>query len=173
MKQMSKRSWASSLIIAFFALLWTRRQAAAVGNASSWCVARGDADVGSLQSALQWVCGIDSEFCKGIQQTGEPCSPFNNATDLVERASFAFHYYYIKNDMASESCNFENNANVTSQEPNYPGCKFPSYSDGNIINGAPGPNPDVSYSDSIRYGRWVVSMALLFTTLLIQFSDGS
>ncbi|CAH9109506.1 unnamed protein product [Cuscuta epithymum] len=153
MKKMRKSFSASSLIITFFALLWTRWPgAAAEAAAGKWCVARSDADVGSLQSALQWACGNDPESCRGIQQTGS-CSPSNDDADLVERASLVFHSYYLKNDMASESCNFSNTATVTPQEPNYDGCKFPSYIDGNIVNGAPGPNPDVSNTNSIRYGR--------------------
>ncbi|XP_010517753.1 PREDICTED: PLASMODESMATA CALLOSE-BINDING PROTEIN 5-like [Camelina sativa] len=67
-----------------------------------WCVAKNNVE----DSALQTAC--------------------YDPPDMVKMASYVFNNYYLKNGLADETCNFSNNAAVTSLDPSQGACKFPS-----------------------------------------------
>lgn len=78
-----------------------------------WCVAKNNAEDSSLQTAIEWACGQGGADCGPIQQGG-PC---NDPTDIQKMASYVFNNYYLKNGLADEACNFNNNAALTSINP--------------------------------------------------------
>ncbi|KOM53728.1 hypothetical protein LR48_Vigan09g238700 [Vigna angularis] len=49
----------------------------------------------------------------------------------MNTASYAFNDYFRKHEIAEENCNFGNNAAITSLNPSFGNCKFPSSS---IVN---------------------------------------
>ncbi|KAI5387704.1 PLASMODESMATA CALLOSE-BINDING PROTEIN 5 isoform X2 [Lathyrus oleraceus] len=87
-----------------------------------WCVAKNNAEDAALQSALDWACGAGGADCRPIQNGG-PCYDVNSVQNT---ASFAFNDYFLKNGLTDDSCNFSNNAAVTSLDPSHDKCKFPS-----------------------------------------------
>ncbi|XP_050916408.1 uncharacterized protein LOC127131534 [Lathyrus oleraceus] len=86
----------------------------------SWCVAKAGAPQASLQSALDYACGMDAD-CSQIQQGGSCFSPVT----LQSHVSFAFNSYYQKNP-APTSCNFGGAATLINTNPNSSSCIFPS-----------------------------------------------
>lgn len=86
-----------------------------------WCVAKNNAEDAALQSALDWACGAGGADCRPIQNGG-PCYDVNSVQNT---ASFAFNDYFLKNGLTDDSCNFSNNAAVTSLDPSQ---SFPSLS---------------------------------------------
>ncbi|CAI8617466.1 unnamed protein product [Vicia faba] len=87
-----------------------------------WCVAKNNAEDAALQTALDWACGAGGADCRPIQNGG-PCYDVNSVQNT---ASFAFNDYFLKNGLTDDSCNFSNNAAVTSLDPSHDKCKFPS-----------------------------------------------
>ncbi|KAE8678055.1 hypothetical protein F3Y22_tig00111445pilonHSYRG00041 [Hibiscus syriacus] len=87
----------------------------------SWCVARTGASQTSLQSALDYACGIGQVDCSQIQQ-GANCY---NPNTLQNHASYAFNSYYQKNP-APTSCDFGGTATIVNTNPSTGSCIFPS-----------------------------------------------
>ncbi|CAH2063722.1 unnamed protein product, partial [Thlaspi arvense] len=75
-----------------------------------------------LTTAIDWACGQGGADCGPIQQGG-PC---NDPTDIQKMASYVFNNYYLKNGLADDACNFDNNAALTSINPSQGTCKYPS-----------------------------------------------
>ncbi|CAI8603586.1 unnamed protein product [Vicia faba] len=88
----------------------------------SWCVAKAGALQASLQSALDYACGMGAD-CSQIQQGGACYSPVT----LQSHASFAFNSYYQKNP-APTSCDFGGAATLINTNPSSGSCIFPSLS---------------------------------------------
>ncbi|CAL5208702.1 unnamed protein product [Lathyrus oleraceus] len=88
----------------------------------SWCVAKAGAPQASLQSALDYACGMGAD-CSQIQQGGSCFSPVT----LQSHASFAFNSYYQKNP-APTSCDFGGAATLINTNPSSGSCIFPSSS---------------------------------------------
>ncbi|XP_073127798.1 PLASMODESMATA CALLOSE-BINDING PROTEIN 5-like [Henckelia pumila] len=137
-----------------------------------WCVAKNNAEDKALQSGLDWACGPGGANCAPIQNGG-PCYDSSN---LPRMASFAFNDYFIRNGLTDDSCNFSNTAAVTSLNPSYKNCKFPSsLSRGSVnfngsVTGAGSATADMSASNSIsRRGDWgiSISISLLFVIRLV------
>lgn len=84
-------------------------------------MAKNNAEDAALQSALDWACGAGGADCRPIQNGG-PCYDVNSVQNT---ASFAFNDYFLKNGLTDDSCNFSNNAAVTSLDPSQ---SFPSLS---------------------------------------------
>lgn len=87
-----------------------------------WCVAKNNAEDAALQSALDWACGAGGADCSPIQHGG-PCYDANNVQNT---ASYAFNDYFLKHGLTDDSCNFDNNAAITTLNPSHDNCKFPS-----------------------------------------------
>lgn len=135
-----------------------------------WCVAKNNAEDSALLSALDWACGPGGANCAPIQNGG-PCY---DSSDIPRMASFAFNDYFIKNGLTDDSCNFSNTAALTSLNPSYKKCKFPS-SKGNVnLNGSVRAEPataDMSASNSIssRWDRGSISICLLLYAAILSF----
>ncbi|KAI5338343.1 hypothetical protein L3X38_017614 [Prunus dulcis] len=135
-----------------------------------WCVAKNNAEDAQLQSALDWACGAGGADCSPIQQGG-PCY---DSTDIQNTASYVFNDYFLKHGMTDESCNFDNTAALTSLNPSYNKCKFPSsLSSTNATLSSPstaygmGPSEDLNGSNQISQ-LWI--WHLMTSLLLIAFS---
>ncbi|XP_020213846.1 glucan endo-1,3-beta-glucosidase 12 [Cajanus cajan] len=125
-----------------------------VQTGQSWCVAKTGVPEASLQSALDYACGMPSVDCSQIQQ-GASCY---NPNSLQNHASFAFNSYYQKNP-APTSCDFGGTANIVNTNPSSGSCVFPS-SSGAGTSGSSSPpsvlgsqspsNIDTSYSAGLR-----------------------
>ncbi|XP_022719608.1 glucan endo-1,3-beta-glucosidase 3 [Durio zibethinus] len=87
----------------------------------SWCVARTGALETSLQSALDYACGIGGADCSQIQQGANCYSP----NTLQNHASFAFNSYYQKNP-GPTSCDFGGTATIVNTNPSSGSCIYPS-----------------------------------------------
>ncbi|KAL2328141.1 hypothetical protein Fmac_021568 [Flemingia macrophylla] len=128
-----------------------------------WCVAKNNAEDAALQAALDWACGAGGVDCGPIQRGG-PCY---DPSSVQNTASFAFNDYFIKHGMTDDSCNFSNNAAVTSLNPSHGNCKFPSGmsgSNGSFSGSTPsstssssvglGPSEDFSGCTRVSWGWW-------------------
>ncbi|XP_019187616.1 PREDICTED: mucin-2-like [Ipomoea nil] len=91
------------------------------GQSGSWCVARSGVPEITLQSALDYACGIGGADCSTIQQSGSCYNP----NSLQNHASFAFNSYYQKNPVPT-SCDFGGAAMVTSTNPSSGSCVYPT-----------------------------------------------
>ncbi|KAL5151751.1 PLASMODESMATA CALLOSE-BINDING PROTEIN 5 [Glycine soja] len=87
-----------------------------------WCVAKNNAEDAALQSAVEWACGAGGADCGAIHGGG-PCFDPSN---MQNTASYAFNDYFRKHAISEENCNFGNNAAITSFNPSFGNCKFPS-----------------------------------------------
>ncbi|XP_042479103.1 PLASMODESMATA CALLOSE-BINDING PROTEIN 5-like [Macadamia integrifolia] len=142
------------------------------GGAPLWCVAKNNAEDTALQSALDWACGLGGSDCGAIQQGG-PCYDRSNLQNV---ASYAFNDYYLKHGMTSESCNFGNSASLTSLDPSWGKCQFPSKSSV-AVNGSFGGTAqtgpmgyDFSGDKAVdRWSRTLVITPLVFTSTLLAF----
>ncbi|KAK6930712.1 X8 domain [Dillenia turbinata] len=87
----------------------------------TWCVARSDASEKALQSALNYACGSGAD-CVPLQVSGICYLP----NTVQAHASYAFNSYYQRKSMAPGSCDFAGTATVTSTDPSYGSCVYPS-----------------------------------------------
>eukprot|EP00475_Leptophrys_vorax_P020110 TRINITY_DN27533_c0_g1_i2.p1 TRINITY_DN27533_c0_g1~~TRINITY_DN27533_c0_g1_i2.p1 ORF type:complete len:277 (+),score=19.63 TRINITY_DN27533_c0_g1_i2:42-833(+) len=83
--------------------------------------------MGSLQHALDWVCGPGGADCSAIQPGGACYEP----STLGAHASYAFNAYFQMVGQAPGSCSFGGNAVVVPRVPDYaapsnPNCVYPS-----------------------------------------------
>ncbi|RDY14509.1 Glucan endo-1,3-beta-glucosidase 1, partial [Mucuna pruriens] len=120
----------------------------------SWCVAKPGVPEASLQSALDYACGMGTVDCSQIQQGGSCYNP----NSIQNHASFAFNSYYQKNP-ASTSCDFGGTATIVNTNPSSGTCIFPSSSGaGTSGSGSPPsvlgsqspPDLNTSYSACLR-----------------------
>ncbi|XP_022930875.1 PLASMODESMATA CALLOSE-BINDING PROTEIN 5-like isoform X1 [Cucurbita moschata] len=140
------------------------------GATELWCVAKNNADDASLQSALDWACGAGGSDCSPIQPSGA-CY---DASSVQTMASFAFNDYFLKHGMTDDSCFFQNSAAITSLNPSYGNCRFPSSSlrNGNFSSQSTsvglGPSEDLSGSGrkSGRIWVWPIAIGYLFFKIM-------
>lgn len=95
-----------------------------------YCVAS-SSDASKLQDALDWACGPSGSSgggvdCSAILQTGACYTP----NTLQAHASYAFDYYYVKQNGAVGSCDFGGLATPTSTDPSVGSCVYPSLGSG-------------------------------------------
>ncbi|KDP31771.1 hypothetical protein JCGZ_12232 [Jatropha curcas] len=116
------RSLLLLLLLLAFSLPRSLRGQNGIAPRDLWCVAKNNADDQSLQAAIDWACGPGGANCGPIQQGG-PCYDPN---DIQRTASWAFNDYYLKNGQSDDACFFSNTAALTSLNPSFDNCKFPS-----------------------------------------------
>ncbi|KAJ4885065.1 PLASMODESMATA CALLOSE-BINDING PROTEIN 5 [Raphanus sativus] len=155
-----------SLLAATATILTTVADAQAGGQvlqAELWCVAKNNAEDSSLQTAIDWACGQGGADCGPIQQGGT-C---NDPTDIQKMASYVFNNYYLKNGLADEACNFNNNAALTSINPSQGTCRYPSskrLSNGRVADDT---STDARHADMSRGRRVSSTWILLAFNILI------
>ncbi|KAH9307999.1 hypothetical protein KI387_035910, partial [Taxus chinensis] len=86
----------------------------------SWCVAMSNVPDQTLQTALDYACGMGGADCGPIQQGGVCFQP----DSLASHASYAFNSYYQKNGMAGGTCDFGGAAVITPSNPSYATCQY-------------------------------------------------
>ncbi|KAH9315266.1 hypothetical protein KI387_023893, partial [Taxus chinensis] len=94
-------------------------------DGTTWCIASLQAGhEQELQDALDWACGPGLADCTAIQP-GYPCFQPHN---LLSLASYAFNMYYQSNGDSPIACYFGGTGLITSTNPSYGSCQFPSSS---------------------------------------------
>ncbi|XP_073225874.1 PLASMODESMATA CALLOSE-BINDING PROTEIN 5 [Cicer arietinum] len=140
-----------------------------------WCVAKNNAEDAALQTALDWACGAGGANCGPIQNGG-PCYDVNSVQNT---ASYAFNDYFLKHGLTDDSCNFNNNAAVTSLNPSYGNCKFPAgltASNGSFTGSTPspseglGPSENVSRCSKTSWGWWFWPLGISHFLLMVSLS---
>ncbi|MCO5595304.1 hypothetical protein L7F22_049345 [Adiantum nelumboides] len=111
-----------------------------------YCVAKQNADATALQTALDWACG------SGTGQGNVDCSPLQsggscyNPDTVVAHASYAFNAYYVAQNGAPGSCDFNGLATTSSTSPSTSTtCVFTPVTGGSSgSNGTSSPPPPFS-----------------------------
>ncbi|KAE9598176.1 hypothetical protein Lal_00003897 [Lupinus albus] len=104
-----------------------------------WCVAKSGVPESTIQTALDYCCGMDSVACSQIQQGGSCYNP----NSLQNHASVAFNSYYQKNP-APTSCDFGGVATLVNTNPSSGSCIYTS-SSGAATSSSNGPSSVIGY----------------------------
>ncbi|KAF8746357.1 hypothetical protein HU200_013373 [Digitaria exilis] len=142
------------------------------GGGQLWCVAKNNAEDGTLQSAIDWACSADGgrADCAAIQQGGACYDP----PDLQQHASYAFNDYFLRAGGAASpaACDFSGAAALTALNPSHGSCVFPSSTSpkngsftGTTTYGPTG--TDLSYNSSWKPNSW---SWLLHLSLFVMLS---
>ncbi|KAJ4762921.1 hypothetical protein LUZ62_027984 [Rhynchospora pubera] len=91
------------------------------GSDALWCVCRSDQPTPSLQKTIDYACGAGAD-CTQIIQNG-PCY---NPNTVAAHCSYAANSYFQKNGQNQMACNFSGTATISTTDPSYSGCSFPS-----------------------------------------------
>ncbi|WCJ33192.1 Carbohydrate-binding X8 domain superfamily protein [Euphorbia peplus] len=108
----------SIFFFSLFTLIITLQPAFCVGY---WCVARSDATIQALQSAIDYACSAGAD-CNPILSNGLCFLP----NTIEAHASYAFNSYFQRKSMAPGSCDFSGTATVAKTDPSYGSCVYPS-----------------------------------------------
>ncbi|PPR95704.1 hypothetical protein GOBAR_AA24969 [Gossypium barbadense] len=96
--------------------------AAITGRSSgNWCICKNGVSDTVLQKTLDYACGAGAD-CNPIHLKG---SCFNPDT-VKAHCSYAVNSYFQRKGQAQGSCDFSGTATVTTADPSYTGCAFPS-----------------------------------------------
>ncbi|KAF7801370.1 glucan endo-1,3-beta-glucosidase-like [Senna tora] len=122
-----------------------------------WCVARSNVSEEALQKNIDYVCssGID---CGPISNGGACYDP----NDVRSHASYAMNAYYQASDRHDFNCDFNNTGMLTTMDPSYKACTYPSSS---IAGQKVGDKPETETGGSIKHEP------SLFNTFLILASS--
>ncbi|XP_073039288.1 probable glucan endo-1,3-beta-glucosidase A6 [Primulina eburnea] len=92
-------------------------------NGRLWCVvANVTANKTELADAVAFACSQGNGTCDPIQPGGKCYNP----NSLVNHANYAFTSYWTQLRSAGATCSFNGLAALTSKDPSYKSCKFPS-----------------------------------------------
>lgn len=89
--------------------------------ASDFCVCRSDQSTAALQKTIDYSCGQGAD-CTEIQQTGACYNP----NDVASHCSWAANSYFQKNRATGATCDFTGVATLSTADPSFSGCTFPS-----------------------------------------------
>ncbi|PKA57416.1 Glucan endo-1,3-beta-glucosidase 4 [Apostasia shenzhenica] len=101
------------------------------GLTGVFCIANSSADSRDLKKGLDWACGPGGANCSAIQ-SGQSCYEPNN---IAAVASYAFNDYYHKTQASGGTCNFDNTAVTTSNDPSHGSCIFAGSTGSNSSSG--------------------------------------
>ncbi|KAI3450819.1 hypothetical protein Pfo_007484 [Paulownia fortunei] len=87
-----------------------------------WCVVAKGANTTALAGALSYACSQGNRTCDPIQPGGKCYKP----NSLIKHAGYAFSSYWAQMRAAGATCSFNGLAVMTSKDPSYGSCKFPS-----------------------------------------------
>ncbi|KAI4329651.1 hypothetical protein MLD38_028013 [Melastoma candidum] len=90
-------------------------------SAASWCVCKGGLGDAVLQKTLDYACGAGAD-CGPVKQTGACYSP----NTVRSHCSYAVNSYFQRKGQAQGSCDFSGTAAISTSDPSYSGCAFPS-----------------------------------------------
>ncbi|CAA2968997.1 glucan endo-1,3-beta-glucosidase [Olea europaea subsp. europaea] len=86
----------------------------------TWCVPKSGTNEETVQRNIDYVCGLDMEYCKPIQESGACFYP----NTVRAHAAYAMNAYYqasMKNDF---DCDFRQTGAITKKYPSYGKCKY-------------------------------------------------
>lgn len=83
------------------------------GLSGVFCVASSSSNSTELKQGLDWACGPGGANCSSIQP-GQPCYESGNLSAL---ASYAYNDYYHRTQASGGTCNFDNTAVITTNDP--------------------------------------------------------
>lgn len=89
-------------------------------SCGNWCVCKDGSDA-ALQRTLDYACGAGAD-CNPIHLNG-PCFQPNT---VKAHCSYAVNSFFQKKAQGQGSCDFAGTATVTTTDPSYTGCAFPS-----------------------------------------------
>ncbi|THF97953.1 hypothetical protein TEA_015196 [Camellia sinensis var. sinensis] len=78
-----------------------------------WCLPKPEADDDALQRNIDYVCGLDSEYCGAIQEGGVCFNP----NTVRAHASYAMNSYYQALGRNGYDCNFAETGIITNVNP--------------------------------------------------------
>ncbi|XP_065864827.1 PLASMODESMATA CALLOSE-BINDING PROTEIN 3 [Euphorbia lathyris] len=110
-----------SISIFFFFSLFLLSSVIIGVSGGNWCVARSDASVQALQSAIDYACSAGAD-CTPILSNGLCFLP----NTIQAHASYAFNSYFQRKSMAPGSCDFSGTATLAKTDPSYGSCVYPS-----------------------------------------------
>ncbi|KAJ3681219.1 hypothetical protein LUZ60_015708 [Juncus effusus] len=88
-----------------------------------WCVTkRGRVNETLIQNAVSYACEQASNICKAVQKGGKCFEP----NSLKAHANWAFNSYWQQFRKIGGTCSFNGLAVLTTKDPSYGSCKFPS-----------------------------------------------
>ncbi|CAN6477333.1 unnamed protein product [Victoria cruziana] len=87
----------------------------------TWCVAKSNVDQKALQKSLDYACGAGAD-CRPILQSGACYNP----DTVLAHASYAMNSYFQKSGQGQGACDFSGTATLTSTDPSYGSCVYPS-----------------------------------------------
>ncbi|MQL69103.1 hypothetical protein Taro_001394 [Colocasia esculenta] len=103
-------------------VLWVLISAAFIsGSDATWCVCRSDAGNAALQKTLDYACGTGAD-CTPILQNGACYQP----NTVPAHCSYAANSFFQRKGQAAGSCDFSGTATITTTDPSYSGCAYPS-----------------------------------------------
>ncbi|KAJ9135526.1 hypothetical protein P3X46_032704 [Hevea brasiliensis] len=88
---------------------------------AGWCMPKAGVSDAQLQGSLDYACGQGID-CSPIQPGGACFEP----NTLVSHAAFAMNLYYQTSGKNPWDCDFSQTATLTSNNPSYNGCVYPS-----------------------------------------------
>ncbi|KAL7154215.1 hypothetical protein ABFS83_04G220900 [Erythranthe nasuta] len=91
-------------------------------NRRLWCVAVKGANLRAMGGAMSYACSQGNRTCDPIQPGGKCFNP----NSLAVHASYAFSSYWAQMWKAGATCFFDGLAFMTSKDPSFGSCKFPS-----------------------------------------------
>ncbi|CAN6312327.1 unnamed protein product [Urochloa humidicola] len=91
--------------------------------ASEFCVCRSDQSTAVLQKAIDFSCGPQGNAdCSAILQGGGCYNP----NTVAAHCSWAANSYYQNNKAKGATCDFDGAAAISTTDPSFSGCTFPS-----------------------------------------------
>ncbi|XP_006650202.2 PLASMODESMATA CALLOSE-BINDING PROTEIN 3 [Oryza brachyantha] len=89
--------------------------------ASDFCVCRSDQPTAVLQKAIDYSCGQGAD-CTSILSSGGCYNP----NTVAAHCSWAANSYFQKFRASGATCDFDGAATLSSSDPSFSGCTFPS-----------------------------------------------
>ncbi|KAF3788253.1 PLASMODESMATA CALLOSE-BINDING PROTEIN 3 [Nymphaea thermarum] len=133
----------------------------------TWCVGKSNVDQKALQKSLDYACGAGAD-CRPIVTSGACYNP----DTVLGHASYAMNSYFQKLGQAQGACDFSGTATLTTTDPSYGSCVYPSSSSGNTpTTTIPGLGPSSNINDfNSAVAGGTFDLSLLLTSLLFLVS---
>ncbi|KAK1273206.1 Glucan endo-1,3-beta-glucosidase-like protein 3 [Acorus gramineus] len=88
---------------------------------ATWCVCRSDVSDPALQKTIDYACGAGAD-CTPIISSGVCYQP----NTVRAHCSYAANSYFQKKGQAQGSCDFSGTATLSTTDPSFSGCAYPS-----------------------------------------------